>query len=101
MRIALFLRSWPPSVPRSRSLPLSTARSSGASFRGFYRIARAARVPVALAHIDFPTREIGVGAHLELSGDAEADMARIRAFYAGRRGRHPESQSPIRFEDGA
>jgi 1-acyl-sn-glycerol-3-phosphate acyltransferase len=66
---------------------------------GFYRIARAVRVPVALAYIDFPRREIGVGAYLDLTGDAAADMARIRGFYAGRIGRHPGNQGPIRLHD--
>jgi hypothetical protein len=56
-------------------------------------------VPVALAYIDFPRREIGVGAYLDLSGDMAADMARIRAFYADKVGRHPENQGPIRLHD--
>jgi len=68
---------------------------------GFYRIARAARVPLALAYIDYPAREIGVGAYLDLTGDEDADMARIRTFYAGKLGRHPDSQGPIRLHDGA
>jgi len=66
---------------------------------GFYRIARAAGVPLALAYIDFPAREIGVGAYVDLTGDIAADMARIRAFYAGKQGRHPENQGPIRLHD--
>ena len=68
---------------------------------GFYRIARAARVPLALAYIDYPSREIGVGAYVDLSGDVDADMTRIRLFYAGKLGRHPENQGPIRLHDGA
>jgi 1-acyl-sn-glycerol-3-phosphate acyltransferase len=66
---------------------------------GFYRIARAAKVPLALAYIDYSSSEIGVGAYLDLSGDVPTDMARIRAFYAGKRGRHPEGQGPIRLHD--
>ncbi len=66
---------------------------------GFYRIARAAGVPLALAYIDYPSREIGVGGYLELTGDVAADMARIRAFYAGRRGRHSENQGPVALHD--
>ena len=66
---------------------------------GFYRIARAAQVPLALAYIDYPAHEIGVGAYLELTGDLAADMARIRAFYAGKQGRHPENQGPIRLRE--
>lgn len=66
---------------------------------GFYRIARAANVPLALAFIDYAAREIGVGDYIDLTGDVAADMARIRAFYAGKRGRHPQNQSPICLRD--
>ncbi len=56
-------------------------------------------MPLALGYIDYPTREIGVGGYVELTGDRAADMARLRAFYDGRRGRHPGNQSPIRLRD--
>ena len=66
---------------------------------GFYRLARAAGVPLALAYADYPRREIGIGGYLELTGDVAADMARIRAFYADKRGRHPENQGPACLRD--
>ena len=66
---------------------------------GFYHLARAADVPLALGFIDYPQRMLGVGAYLDLTGDPATDMARIRAFYAGKRGRHPENQSPIQLRD--
>lgn len=66
---------------------------------GFYRLARAAGAPLALAYIDYPSREIGVGTYLDLTGDVAADMARIRAFYADKRGRRPENQGPVRLQD--
>jgi 1-acyl-sn-glycerol-3-phosphate acyltransferase len=81
--------------------PEGTRSHTGYWKSGFYRIARAAGVPVALGYLDYPTREIGVGGYIELTGDVEADMAGIRAFYAGKRGRHPEKQGPIRLGDGA
>lgn len=62
---------------------------------GFYHIAMAARVPLAIAYIDYATRVVGVVDHLELSGDIEQDMERIRAAYAGRRGLRPELAAPI------
>ena len=79
--------------------PEGTRRAAPFWKSGFYRIAREAKVPVALAFIDFPAREIGVGAYVELTGDIAADMARIRAFYAGKRGWHPENQGPIRLHE--
>lgn len=66
---------------------------------GFYRLAHAAKVPVALAFIDYGQRVVGIGACLDLSGDVAADMARIAAFYDNKVGRHPEREGPIRFPD--
>lgn len=68
---------------------------------GFYRIARAARVPVLLAFIDAAHRECGLGGLVELSGDEERDLARLRAFYETKRGIHPELTGEIRFETKA
>ena len=64
---------------------------------GFYRIALAAAVPVIMAVVDYPKREVGLLAGIELSGNEAADMARIAACYEGRRGYHPENASPIRL----
>lgn len=64
---------------------------------GFYRIACAARVPVLMGVVDYARKEVGLLACLELSGDPDADMARIAACYAGRRGCRPELASPIRL----
>lgn len=64
---------------------------------GFYHIALAAKVPVALAYIDYSTREIGVTEFVELTGDRAADMEKIRAIYAKRRGLHPDRAAPIDF----
>lgn len=66
---------------------------------GFYRIALEAKVPVALAFIDYARREAGILSYLTLSGDPAADIAAIAARYAGRQGRHPELASPIRWLD--
>src|ERR1700687_5669673 len=64
---------------------------------GFYYLALAARVPLALAFIDYPRREVGVAGYLDLTGDPVRDMAAMAAFYVGKKGRRPALQSPIRF----
>ncbi|MDP1734924.1 MAG: lysophospholipid acyltransferase family protein [Sulfuritalea sp.] len=64
---------------------------------GFYRIAVAAKVPVIMATVDYGKREVGLLASIELSGDQDADMARITACYEGRTGFHHENASPIRL----
>lgn len=67
---------------------------------GFYHLALAARVPVGLAFVDYPGRRIGVDTWLELSGDVQADLQRLQAYYADKRGLHPELESDIRFREG-
>jgi len=64
---------------------------------GFYRIAVAAGLPVGLGFIDYATHTVGIDTYLDLSGDPEQDLARIRAFYAGKRGRRPGCESDIRL----
>ena len=65
---------------------------------GFYHLARAAQVPLALAFIDYRRREIGVGGYMELAGDVAADMSRIAAFYADKTARRPENAGPIQLD---
>jgi len=69
---------------------------------GFYHIARAADVPLVLSFLDWGTHRAGIGPTMPLSGNVGADMDRIRAFYAGMVGRHPEQTSRVRLreEDG-
>jgi 1-acyl-sn-glycerol-3-phosphate acyltransferase len=64
---------------------------------GFYRLARSAKVPVGLGFIDYRRRTVGLTTYLSLSGDEKADLARIRAVYADKVGKHPEQASDIRF----
>jgi 1-acyl-sn-glycerol-3-phosphate acyltransferase len=64
---------------------------------GFYRLAQAVRVPVGLAFIDRSRREVGIGAWIDLTGDVEQDLARLRAFYAPKVAWRPSLAGPIRF----
>jgi 1-acyl-sn-glycerol-3-phosphate acyltransferase len=64
---------------------------------GFYHIARQAGVPVALGHLDYGRKRVGVGGWLELTGDREQDMQQIAAYYADITGKHPEQQGPVRL----
>ncbi len=68
---------------------------------GFYHIAHGAGVPLALGFIDYSRREIGFLGTLELTGDRDADLARIARMYEGRVGRHPAQQGPIRLREQA
>jgi 1-acyl-sn-glycerol-3-phosphate acyltransferase len=64
---------------------------------GFYRIARAAGVPVLVGTLDYGRRRLGLLASIELTGDEAADMARIADCLAGCRGLRPDRASPIRL----
>jgi len=63
---------------------------------GFYYIALEASVPLVLGYIDYARRRAGVGPVITPSGDLEADIAQIRAFYAPITGRHPGRMSETR-----
>lgn len=65
---------------------------------GFYRVALAAGVPLGLAFIDYPRREVGILGWLALTGNEAEDLAQLRALYAGKRGRIAENAGDIRFK---
>jgi len=65
---------------------------------GFYYIALAAKVPVALGYIDYPSKRLGIGGVLYPHGDIDADMAIIRDFYSDKAGLRPENQGEIRIK---
>ena len=77
--------------------PEGTRRRTDFWKSGFYRLALAADVPLGLAFIDYPRREIGILGYLTLSGDEKSDLQRIAASYAGRHGKYPEQEGPIAF----
>ncbi|MFT3755207.1 MAG: lysophospholipid acyltransferase family protein [Pseudoxanthomonas sp.] len=48
---------------------------------GFLMIAQQAQVPVLMAYFHYPEKTVGIGPLFHPTGDAEADMAAIRAWY--------------------
>jgi 1-acyl-sn-glycerol-3-phosphate acyltransferase len=64
---------------------------------GFYRIAKSAGVPIVLAFIDYPNKQMGVGITLPEDQTIDEDLQAIREFYAPFCGRLPERQGPIEF----
>ena len=55
---------------------------------GFWKIAKKADVPVLCAYFDYANKTIGIGPLFELSNDMDADIAKIRAWYAPIKGKH-------------
>ena len=70
---------------------------------GFYRIAQLSDLPISMGFIDGPTRTLGFGPTIRVSGDVVADMDLVRAFYADKHGIHPERRTVprLREEDSA
>ncbi len=66
---------------------------------GFYRIAVGAGVPIVCGFVDYATKTMGLGPTVHPTGDARADMAIIRAFYAGKEGAKPGNETPVRLRE--
>ena len=55
---------------------------------GFYYIAREAQVPIVMAYMDYERKLSGLGPLFEPTGDVDADVAAIKAFYAPFKGKN-------------
>ena len=68
--------------------PEGTRRKVARWKTGFWKIAKAADVPVLPAYFDYPRKVIGIGPTFAPGADMDADLARIRAWYQPWRGKH-------------
>ncbi|MDT0203821.1 1-acyl-sn-glycerol-3-phosphate acyltransferase [Nocardioides sp. AE5] len=66
---------------------------------GFHRLARQTGLPVSFGFLDGPSRTIGMGPTLEMTDDVRADMDKVRAFYADKRGLRPEGRTEPRLRE--
>ena len=66
---------------------------------GFYHIAREAQVPILCGFLDYRRKVGGVGPAFIPTGDIEADMDRIRAFYRGITGMKPDGFAEPRLRE--
>ena len=69
--------------------PEGTRRKVERFKSGFLHIAKGAGVPVVLATLDYGVKRVRLGPVVEPGPDVEADRARIEAYFAPIRGRHP------------
>lgn len=60
---------------------------------GFYHIASGANVPIALGFLDYARKAGGIGRIFIPTGDKDADMNSIQAFYKTITAKHPEKSS--------
>lgn len=78
--------------------PSGTRRKTDYWRSGFYHIALQAKIPVIPAYLDGATKTFGYGEPIYMTGDVRADMEKIRAFYADKRGLVPENESVVRLK---
>jgi 1-acyl-sn-glycerol-3-phosphate acyltransferase len=71
----------PPEGTRSKSRYWKT---------GFYYIAVGAQVPIVMAYMDYSRKVSGLGPIFDPTGDIDADMAAIKAFYAPFKGKNAD-----------
>jgi 1-acyl-sn-glycerol-3-phosphate acyltransferase len=64
---------------------------------GFYHLARAADVPVLLVAIDYRRKQFRVADYVTLTGDQEADMAKIGNIYADCTALYPNKAAPVKL----
>jgi len=57
---------------------------------GFYYIATGANVPIVLGYLDFKRKAGGIGPTVHPTGDIDADMETIQAFYAAVTPKYPD-----------
>ncbi len=58
--------------------------------KGFYHIAKGAKVPVALGFLDYKNKISGVGGLIHLTENFETDMQKIEDFYKNIEAKYPE-----------
>lgn len=79
--------------------PEGTRKRTDSWKSGFYRIATEANVPIVMAYIDYGQRMAGIGPTLHPSGNLQADMEIIAAFFADKQAMHPHEFGPVRVRE--
>ena len=78
-------------------LPEGTRRKQDHWKTGFYHIALTANVPIVLTSLDYKYKLARFGPIVTPCGDIQADIEKMRPFYADVNGKHPELMSDIRI----
>jgi len=78
--------------------PEGTRRWQDGWRSGFYHVALTAQMPLGLAYFDFSERVVSFEKFIVLSGDVDADMARIREYLGARVGKRPSQAAPVRLK---
>ena len=73
--------------------PEGTRKKAASWKNGFYRIAQMAEVPIVMVAIDYGQREMRFSPLFQPSGDYEADLRQIQAYFADAEPCRPEMLS--------
>ena len=65
---------------------------------GFYHVALAAKVPLALVYFDFAEKVVSVQKFIMLSGDVEEDIRCVAEYLGTRVGKRPADAAPVRWK---
>ena len=79
-------------------LPEGTRKRTEYWKSGFYHIAFGAGVPVVLAKVDGPSKTLTLGPSIHLTGNIEADMAKIADYYKDAVAIFPDCFGPVRLK---
>jgi 1-acyl-sn-glycerol-3-phosphate acyltransferase len=66
---------------------------------GFYQITLATQIPIVCGYLDYQKKVACLGLSFVPTGNVQEDMDRIRDFYQGIKGKHPENTSRIRLKE--
>lgn len=64
---------------------------------GFYQVALKAHLPVGVVSLDYGRKRVDATRFMTLTGDPQADLARMADLLRGVRGKYPEAAAPITF----
>ena len=64
---------------------------------GFYHVALEASVPIVLSYLDYGNKVVGYGPLFRPGGDGDEEL--LVSFYADKRGRYPDQETPPRLRD--
>lgn len=78
--------------------PEATRRKTKFWKSGFYHIAHNANIPITFGYLDYPNKVGGIKPGFMPSGDIAEDLEKIRSFYKGIEGKHPQNYGEIGFK---
>ena len=98
--VSQMARAFEKSEPLALVVPAEGTRGYVPHWKsGFYHIARTANVPIVMGYLDYARRRGGLGPVLYPTGDVRADMDKLRAFYADKVGKYPDSFGEVRLKE--